>query len=92
VPATLPHHLRCDCLHAPPPLGSLLASPTTRYGQPSAQPPQPTTHIIHAQPAFASTREKHKPSRWHAAYRRGSATSAASSFRDSVPATLPQLL
>jgi hypothetical protein len=28
----------------------------------------------------------------HAAYHRGSATSAASSLRDSVPATLPQLL
>jgi hypothetical protein len=31
--------------------------------QRSAQPPQPATHTIHAQPAFASTREKHKPSR-----------------------------
>ena len=27
VPATLPHHLRCRCLHAPPPLGSTLAWP-----------------------------------------------------------------
>ncbi len=32
--------------------------------QPHAQPPQPTAHnIIHAHPAFASTRSQHKPSR-----------------------------
>ena len=31
VPATLPQLLRYYCLHAPPPLGSPLANPTTRY-------------------------------------------------------------
>jgi hypothetical protein len=31
VPATLPHLRRSRCLQAPPPLGSLLAIPTTRY-------------------------------------------------------------
>jgi hypothetical protein len=53
VPATLPHHLRSDCLHAPPPLGSPLAKPPPAPAR--AQPPQPTARniIIDAQPAFA---------------------------------------
>jgi hypothetical protein len=60
--------------------------------QPIAQPPRPTARsIITTLPALASTRSQHKPSRWHAAYFRGPATSAASSLRDSVQATLPQL-
>jgi hypothetical protein len=92
VPATLPHHLRSDCLHAPPPLGSPLAKPP-RPLQRHTQPPQPTArNIIHARPAIASTRSQGSCPPMHAAYHRGSATSAASSLRDSVPATPPQLL
>jgi hypothetical protein len=61
--------------------------------QPHAQPPQPTArNIIHAQPAFASNRSQRSCPPMHAAYQRGSDTSAASSVRDSMPATLPQLL
>jgi hypothetical protein len=80
-----------DCTHR---RSSARPSPTPNHPlQPRAQLPQPTTRIsILAQPAFASTREQHKPSRWHAAYRRRPASSDAPSFRDSVPATLPQLL
>jgi hypothetical protein len=173
VPTTLPQLLRSSCLHAPPPLGSPLASPHHPL-PPRAQPPQPATRsIIRTRPAFASTPSHrscrrctqltseaqrrqlrhpsetrckrrcpscsdviacthHHPSQtsthplqpraqppqpetrhfisafkvagvckhpltaqaWstHAAYHRGSATSAASSVRGSVPATLPQLL
>jgi hypothetical protein len=58
-----PHPLQSNCLPAPPPLGSLRANPGLRL-QPRAQPPQPTPRIIiHALPAFASTRSHHKPSR-----------------------------
>jgi hypothetical protein len=58
VPATLPQLLRCHCLHAPPPLGPPLANPHQPL-QPRAQPPQPAArNIIHAQPAFASTRSQ----------------------------------
>jgi hypothetical protein len=61
--------------------------------QPRAQPPQPTTrHIIPALPALAKHPLLAQLPPMHAAYHGGSATSAASSFRDSVPATLPQLL
>jgi hypothetical protein len=61
--------------------------------QPRAQLPQPTApNIIHAQPAFATTRSQRSCPPMHAAYHRGPATSAASSVRDSVPATLPQHL
>jgi hypothetical protein len=92
VPATLPQHLRYDSLHAPPPLGPPLANPLHPL-QPCAQPPQPAARsIIHAQPAFTSTRSKRSGPPMHAAYHRGSATSAAPSLRGSVPATLPQLL
>jgi hypothetical protein len=72
----------------PPPLGSPLASPTTRYSlSPNRLGPQHTTSSQHCRRS-----PQHKPSRWHAAYSRGSASSVASSSRDSVPATLPQLL
>jgi hypothetical protein len=93
VPATLPQLLRSDCLHAPAaPRPAPRRSPA-RPLQPRAQPPQPKTRsIIHAQPAFASTRSQRSWLPMRAAYHRGSATSAASSLRDSVPATLPQLL
>jgi hypothetical protein len=58
VPATLPPLLRSSCLHAPPPLGSPLASPHHPL-QPRAQPPQPATRsIIRTRPAFASTRSQ----------------------------------
>jgi hypothetical protein len=65
VPATLSHHLRSrfDCLHAPPPLGSPIANPTTRCS-PARKPPQPTAgNIIHAQPAFVATRSQSSCSR-----------------------------
>ncbi len=61
--------------------------------QPRAQPPQPTArNIIHAQSALANTSSHCSCPPMHAAYHRGSATSAASSLRDSVPATLLHLL
>ncbi len=92
VPAMLPHHLRSYFLHAPPPLGSPLAGPHHPL-QPREQPPQSTArNIIHAQPAFASIRSQRCWPPMHAAYGKGSATSDASSLRDSVPATLPHRL
>ncbi len=67
-------------------------NPTTRYCPP-AQPTQRAAHnIIHAQPALASTRSQRSSCRGTQAYHGGPVTSAASSFRDSVPATLPHLL
>ena len=61
--------------------------------QPHAQPPQPAARsIISAQPAFASTRSQRSCPPMHAAHQRGPAMSAASSARDSVPATLPHHL
>jgi hypothetical protein len=90
MPATLPQLLRRHYLHAPPPLGSPLAKPQPPAAAPRA--PAPARIIIHAQPAFASTRPQRSWLPMHAAYHRGPATSAASSLRDSVPATLPQLL
>jgi hypothetical protein len=92
VSATLPQHLRWHCLHTSPTLGSPLANPH-HPRRPCAQPPQPTTrNIIHAQPAVAGTRSQRKLPPMHAAYHRGPATSAASSLRGSVSATLPQPL
>jgi hypothetical protein len=58
----LPHLLRSDCLHAPA-APRLATCKPHRLLQPRAQPSQPTAHTIHAHPAFASTREQHKPSR-----------------------------
>ncbi len=44
VPATLPHHLRFHCLHAPPPLGPPLArTPTTPATAPRAHAPARNT-------------------------------------------------
>ncbi len=61
--------------------------------QPRAHPPQPTArNIIPALPALASTHSQRSWPPMHAAYHRGQATSAAPSSRDSVPATLAQLL
>jgi hypothetical protein len=77
-------------LPAPPPLGSPLANPHHPL-QPRAQPPQHAAfNIISKQPAFASTRSQRSCRRCtQRAYFGGSAASAASSIRDSVPATLP---
>ena len=61
--------------------------------QPRAHPPQPTAPIIiSASPAFASTHSQRSWPPMHAAYHRGPATSASSSLRGSVPATLLHLL
>jgi hypothetical protein len=58
VPATLPHHLLAHCLHAPPPLGSPLASPTTRYSPAhNRRSPQHATSSAHCR-RFASTRSQ----------------------------------
>ncbi len=63
VPATLPHHLRSNCLHALPPLGSPLENPHHPL-QPRMQLPQIATRsIISAQPASAKARSQRKPSR-----------------------------
>jgi hypothetical protein len=92
VPTMLPQLLRSNCLHAPA-APRLAPRRPHRPLQPHAQPPQPTArNIIFAQPAFASTRSQRKLPPMHAAYFGGAASSAAASFRDSVPATLPQLL
>ncbi len=92
VPATLPHHLRCNSLHAPPPLGPPLAKPPTPATAPRAHAP---AHSTQHHPCTAGVR-KHPLTvqlpQMHAAYHGGPATSAASSLRDSVPATLPHHL
>jgi hypothetical protein len=92
VPATLPHLLRHDCLHAPPPLGFPLAKPTTR-DSPARNRPSPTyaTSSMHSRrsQAFAHSAADADA---HKVYHLGPATSTASSFRDSVPATLPHHL
>jgi hypothetical protein len=172
VPATLPQLLRTRCLRAPPPLGSPLASPTTRYSlahhhptrnthhpcfsgvrkhtltaqaaadarsvqlrssdvscvilprlgasdaapsspiplsartrRPSARPSQAPPPATASRPTAPANNTQHhqiaggrkhaltaQAQPMHAAYFGGPASSAASSFRDSVPATLPQLL
>ncbi len=47
---TLPHLLRYDCLHHPPPLSSPLANPTTRYSPaPNRPSPQHTTSSAQCQ-------------------------------------------
>jgi hypothetical protein len=66
-------------------------TPTTRYS-PVCNPRSPARIIVSAFPAFTSIRSQRSCPPMHAAYHRGPATSAASSFRGSVPATLPQLL
>ncbi len=87
--ATLPQLLRHNCLHAPPPLARKPHSPL----MPRAQSLQLAARIINcALPAVASNRSQHSSCRCTQAYHRAPATSAASSFRDSVPATLPHLL
>ncbi len=49
VPATLPHHLGSHCLHAPPPLGPLLANPIIRYSPACNRlSHQPTTNSFHS--------------------------------------------
>ncbi len=56
------------CTHRRP-LGTLLATPTHHPLQPSAQPTQLTArNIIHAQPAFATTRSQRSWPPMHAAY------------------------
>jgi len=65
-PATLSQHLRSNCLHAPPPLGSLLASPITRYSRACNRPsPQHATSSPHCRrsqaPAHsAAAADEHK--------------------------------
>ena len=86
MPATLPQLLRSDCLHAPS------QNPTTRYSPKRNRPQSTARNTIQAQPVVASTRSQRSCPPVHAAYQKGPATSAASSFRGSVPATLPQLV
>jgi hypothetical protein len=74
------------------------AAPSARRSQtqPSATAPRATASAHNTQhQRIAGVREHLLTSQLpptHAAYRGGSATSAAASLRDSVPATLPQLL
>ena len=93
MPATLPQLPGSHCLQNSTPLGPPLAKPPPPATAPRAQPPQPTArNIIHARPAFASTRSQRSWPPMHTAHHRGSVSSAAASLRDSVQATLPQLL
>jgi mRNA-degrading endonuclease toxin of MazEF toxin-antitoxin module len=92
VPATLPHHLRFGCLHAPPPPRLAPCKPHHPL-QPCAQ--TAPAHSMQHHPRTAGVRSHPLTAQlppMHAAYYRGEAASAASSWRDSVPATLPQLL
>ncbi len=88
MPATLPHHLRSDCLHRrapwhvackPPPSAEVVHE--TAPARPTQQ--HPCTADIHKRPLTAQLPPM------QAAYHGGPAMSAAPSFRDSVPATLP---
>jgi hypothetical protein len=68
IACTHRRHLRSDCLHALPPLGSPLAKPPPS-AQPRTQPLQPTPrNVISAQPALASTRSQRSWPPMHAAY------------------------
>ncbi len=64
----------------------------TSYSPARTRPSPQHATSPHAQPAFATTRSQCSWQPMHAAYRRGPATSAAASLRDSVPATLPHHL
>ena len=94
VPATLLQLLRCHCLHETPP-PRLVPSQARR---PSATPaPRTTARACNVQhhPCTAGVRSHPltaQPPPMHAAYRRGPASSAAPSWRDSVPATPPHHL
>jgi hypothetical protein len=82
---------RIDCTHRRP-SARPSPSPATRYSPAhDRRSPKHATSSTHL-PAFASTHSQRSCPSIHAAYRRGPATSAASSFRDSVPATLPHHL
>jgi hypothetical protein len=85
-----PQFLRCHCLHAPPPLRSQLAARKPHHPLQPRTPPCTQRHQ-----RIAGVRKHQLTAQlppMHAAYHRGSATSAVPSFRDSVPATLPQHL
>jgi hypothetical protein len=88
---------RCPIISDPifytPPPPSARPSQSPALATAPAQPPQPTTcNDIYELPAFASSRSQRSCRRCTQAYHRAQATSAASSFRESVQETLPQLL
>jgi hypothetical protein len=98
-----PHETRCQrrCPSCFDPIVCTHRRPSARPSQAPPPPtaPRPTTlspqHAASSQPYCRPSQAPANSAscrRWHTAYRRGSASSAAPSFRDSVPATLPQLL